>query len=950
VRWEATYTEILLDDFETLRPTVGTAFALGPNGAITVAPGEVIEGTASVEGSYSGPDSYTAYFRTSPDALPLAPEAAYRVTFDYRILSTPDRGFETLFISNTAAAQGNFLPSVTVDGQAGDSGSATLSGTLGNYPDYQVFWNVVGTGAIVIDNIRIVAEATGQAVAAEDAEQLGPALSAVLRPGLYGDSVVTTAPAEIVDGAASMRLSEFGWIETDPEILPLAGDTYYIVEFEYRILDPGSDLWILTPSFLSEGSPGPGSSVTGSQMLSQAAPEGTFSSGALTADASDHYLSIKVSGEASIAIDNLRIIRQDAAPTTSQPASWTALSRKPYPRLGNYLLGLTAWIAIDGQGTVPDPPEGVLAHLPDEIEKRLALFDIVAGPQIANQTLDPGFAYRMRQENPDMVLLPYRIAQEQWAVSTGPGKWAYSEEPPGGDTINLAYEFVAGLADEWFVRDSGGDPVSDPGFPLIRKMNISEFSPTVNGQTFNDYLIDWVVNKVLNSGEWDGIFFDNLFGRINPHILNYNDPALLNYDVNRNGLRDETPAWAGEMTRAAAFEFLERLRDEVSDLALIMGNTGPRPETALAPHVNGYVFECWDEAWFLDWLPQPSEAEWRRSLEAYFTMQTETLAPHVNILEGCGNPGSDDPFEVNRNFLEPTPEDIMVHRFTLGTALLGDGFYEYDLFDNRSAPFWFDEFSVDGNGVAVEDLLAKGYLGQALGEAVQLTTPSTVLWEENFESGPLPAELAVRPGVSVSQAAGDVVGGTGSLIIDNPDHTKTAFIVAETRPDQLVFTPGKTYVIEYDWAVLETLDAFLSTHLRGTEGRTVDMYILPGVVAGDAGKARFHITVPSGGPHTLEFQLESGGKVAIDNIRIDEGGAGPWRRDFENGLALVNPINRPYTFSAEELAGEFNRTGITRILGTQAPKVNDGRPVAGSLTLQPFDAIILLADRISSGQ
>jgi hypothetical protein len=257
---------------------------------------------------------------------------------------------------------------------------------------------------------------------------------------------------------------------------------------------------------------------------------------------------------------------------------------------------------------------------------------------------------------------------------------------------------------------------------------------------------------------------------------------------------------------------------------------------------------------------------------------------------------------------------------------------------------------VDENGVAIEDRRAKGYLGQPVGEAVHLETPAVLAWEEDFNSGAMPAELATQPGVSVSQAAGDVIGGTGSLIIDNPDHTKTAFIMAETRPDQLVLTPGKTYAIEYDWEVLETLDNWAGLSVVGAEG-TVDQYNWPSVVSGDAGRARFHVTPPPGGPYSLTFVLGGGGgKVAIDNIRVTEGGAGPWRRDFENGFVLVNPINRPYTFSAQELAGELNRTGIRRILGAQAPEVNNGGPVAGALTLQPFDAIILLADHIPSGQ
>ena len=59
---------------------------------------------------------------------------------------------------------------------------------------------------------------------------------------------------------------------------------------------------------------------------------------------------------------------------------------------------------------------------------------------------------------------------------------------------------------------------------------------------------------------------------------------------------------------------------------------------------------------------------------------------------------------------------------------------------------------------------------------------------------------------------------------------------------------------------------------------------------------------------------------------------------------MVNPLNKPYNFNATELSGPFSRNQIKRILGTQDPTVNNGQPVTESLTLQPFDAIILLAE------
>ncbi|MCH8297732.1 MAG: hypothetical protein IH873_06670 [Chloroflexi bacterium] len=483
-------------------------------------------------------------------------------------------------------------------------------------------------------------------------------------------------------------------------------------------------------------------------------------------------------------------------------------------------------------------------------------------------------------------------------------------------------------------------------------MNISDYSPVVDGLTFISYLVDWVENRMMASGIWDGVFFDNLFGRINPHIPNSNDPSLLDYDLNLNGVRDETPAQVSEVTRRAMVEMLNQIRASVGDLEIIAGNTGPYPNTALAPYVNGYIFECIQGPWFsFHGLPSPSEANWRRSLDDYLTMQRLVRTPQVNIIQGCGKePGEPTYFDEARpgGFSgEPTTKDIKEHRLILGTALLGDGFYEYDVVDARSAPTWFDEFSVDPDGVAIEDRRFKGYLGQALTEAVELASPGKVIWQEDFEgASTLPVQLNVDAGVSVTTDIEDVIAGSGSLVIDNPDHSKNVFVAVRTIASLVRMAPGKTHVFEFDWEILETIDGMISFEAAGSQG-PVGVVHLSGIVAGDRGTAKYPVTLNPGADFTMALTLFlGGGRVAIDDIRISEGGAGPWRRDFENGFVLVNPINVPHIFDAGELAGELGRTGIKRILGTQAPQVNNGQPVSGTLTLEPFDAIILLADHI----
>lgn len=62
---------------------------------------------------------------------------------------------------------------------------------------------------------------------------------------------------------------------------------------------------------------------------------------------------------------------------------------------------------------------------------------------------------------------------------------------------------------------------------------------------------------------------------------------------------------------------------------------------------------------------------------------------------------------------------------------------------------------------------------------------------------------------------------------------------------------------------------------------------------------------------------------------------GVWRRDFDRGVALVNPTDQPATVSLDP--------GLRRIRGAQAPTVNNGAP-ASTVTLEPKDGLLLVRE------
>ena len=260
----------------------------------------------------------------------------------------------------------------------------------------------------------------------------------------------------------------------------------------------------------------------------------------------------------------------------------------------------------------------------------------------------------------------------------------------------------------------------------------------------------------------------------------------------------------------------------------------------------------------------------------------------------------------------------------------------------------------DSSGSAVEDRSKKGYLGQAISDAVELATTGSLVLEQGFEGAALPASFTANPGpryqrLRVSHAPDEVIGGSGSLVLDNPDHTKQQGAGVRTNPQLLQLTPLGTYLLTFDWRILEEPRQRVRGRREQRSGPTPGS--LRNLRQGCRRLGKGALPLRDSERRSMVYLVLSRTEaVRWPSIMCasSAGGIGPWRRDFENGFVLVNPFEHPHTFLAGDLAGGLKRTGIRRIKGTQAPEVNDGRPVTDHLTLRAFDAIILLADHIDA--
>jgi hypothetical protein len=147
-----------------------SVFELLDCGSLTSDPALALDGQRSVAGVYAGSGQFTPYLRTVPSELSLAPRGKYRVCFDYRIITTGKDGFEVLFYSPVGGSRNDWVVPLRVNGQEGQSGHSCLEAQLLGYSDYEIRWNVISTGKIVVDNVVVTDLATDTEIAREGFE------------------------------------------------------------------------------------------------------------------------------------------------------------------------------------------------------------------------------------------------------------------------------------------------------------------------------------------------------------------------------------------------------------------------------------------------------------------------------------------------------------------------------------------------------------------------------------------------------------------------------------------------------------------------------------------------------------------------------------------------------------------------------------------------------------
>ncbi|OGL86538.1 hypothetical protein A3I41_04590 [Candidatus Uhrbacteria bacterium RIFCSPLOWO2_02_FULL_48_18] len=272
-----------------------------------------------------------------------------------------------------------------------------------------------------------------------------------------------------------------------------------------------------------------------------------------------------------------------------------------------------------------------------ETIRTLSQFNLIVIPLEA-QVYNQDFFKTIRSQNKNIIILAY--------VPTVSWNDLYWTDP-------LHQAQYPEIQQDWWLRDANAKQVSV--WPNTRALNLNS--------GWSDYLAHYVKDKVLSTGLWDGIFYDEVQDSIS---------WVGTVDVDQNGVNDSAltadQIWAKKYT-----DHFSQTRALIGQDAIMITNGSSNP--AFAPYVNGRMFETFPSS-------TNTLAEWKGTTQDYLTQQKQVGYQNVDIVNvNSDNTGIKDNYQKIR--------------FGITTTLLGNGYFGFDFGTNSHNQLWtYDEYPI----------------------------------------------------------------------------------------------------------------------------------------------------------------------------------------------------------------------------------------------------------------
>ncbi|MCK9438640.1 MAG: putative glycoside hydrolase [Patescibacteria group bacterium] len=246
--------------------------------------------------------------------------------------------------------------------------------------------------------------------------------------------------------------------------------------------------------------------------------------------------------------------------------------------------------------------------LNDEDVLNLSKWDLII-LDMEHQFNNPDKIKKIRELNPDIIILAYISSQE-----IRNDVYLY-------DYLHLRKEILESIPDSWYLKF---DNKKISFWPETWMLNSSNLGATVDDKRWNDFLPEFVSSRIIASGVWDGVFFDNFFDSIN--WLNEG-----NIDLNNDGFKDSSisvnSAW-----QEGNIKILKKTRELIGYDYIVLINS-----SSFAPYqkyVNGRVFEDFP-------ISFEGDGSWQANINSYQSIYNLNTSPKFYIFNLTNNSFSD---------------------------------------------------------------------------------------------------------------------------------------------------------------------------------------------------------------------------------------------------------------------------------------------------------------------
>jgi len=474
------------------------------------------------------------------------------------------------------------------------------------------------------------------------------------------------------------------------------------------------------------------------------------------------------------------------------------------------------------------------------------------------------------------------------------------------------------------------------GGSLNWSYNLSSQSPKdASSKTLGQALADWIKanhNKMKNGSaptpniRVDGILFDaDFYFELGKGSDSNNDL------ISDNGISPSGVNWWG----AGLDSFYAAVRARLPGKIIVSGNSNARGFSSL----NGTQMEAFPASNRTNPVPKYDSINSAISRYAFHMHHNQYKPLHTHVLNKT-------PTKLYPEHSNPKPTSNAAFRFGLGITLLEDGYFGHENSKAHPDP-WYDEFAVDVNPSSPTFAHAitsnpnneskirnnRNWLGSPLGPRHRVYDHPTFSANQSaLSNGSFDSNLNGWSGnsVSVTRDTAIKLDGNASLKAAKLSSYKDKLSGATIKGPSMSLNKGLPYTVAFSAkssSIREITAGVGSNSERFIVGTKWRRYVMSfDAKKNENGAIKFGV----GRENT---------QMWIDSVYFFDGNANVFRRDFDNGIVVVNATPDIKTVALGE--------SFKRIKGNQ-DSINNGATLS-NVTIKPWDAAILVRPEGSNG-